>query len=128
MAEGSETEWPVLVLPVPAGAPRPVGNILAHAATWARDGEHIVYATKSTLFMCNRDGSDSREIITVAGVPFAPRFSPDGRRLRFTIQDTKQRTSSLWEVAADGKGLHSVLAGANNPPQRSDANCPPLPH
>jgi len=125
MAEGSETEWPVLVLPVPAGAPRPVENILAHAATWARDGEHIVYATKSTLFICNQDGSDSREIITVAGVPFAPRFSPDGRGLRFTIQDTKQRTSSLWEVSADGKGLHAVLAGWNKPPQEFDGNWTP---
>jgi len=120
MAEGSETEWPVWILPVPAGAPQPVGNILAHAATWAPDGQHIVYATKSTLFTCNQDGSESREIITVAGVPFAPRFSPDGRRLRFTIQNTQQRTSSLWEVSADGKGLHAVLPAWNKPSQESD--------
>ncbi len=120
MAEGSETEWPVWMLPVPAGSPRPVGNILAHAATWTPDGQHIVYATKSTLFTCNQDGSESREIITVSGVPFAPRFSPDGRRLRFTIQDTKQRTSSLWEVSADGKGLHPVLPDWNKPAQEFD--------
>jgi hypothetical protein len=50
-------------------------------------------------------------------VPFAPRFSPDGRRLRFTIRDTNQRTSSLWEVSADGKGLHPVLPDWNKPPE-----------
>ena len=44
VAEGSETEWPVWVLPVPGGSLRPVGNILAHAAAWAPDGQHIVYA------------------------------------------------------------------------------------
>jgi len=93
VAEGSETEWPVWVLPLPAGSLRRVGNILAHAATWAPDGQHIVYAMKSSLYACNLDGADVRELITVAGVPFAPRFSPDGRRLRFTIQDTNQRTS-----------------------------------
>jgi serine/threonine protein kinase/Tol biopolymer transport system component len=122
MAEGSDTEWPIWVLPVPAGSPRPVGSILAHAAAWAPDGRRIVYASKSTLFTCNADGSDSRELLTVTGVPFAPRFSPDGHRLRFTIQDTKLRTSSLWEVTADGKNLHPVLPDWNKPAQEVDGN------
>jgi len=117
VAEGSETEWPVWVLPVPGGSLRPVGNILAHAATWVPDGQHIVYASKSSLYACNSDGTDSHAIITVQGVPFAPRFSPDGRRLRFTIRETNQRTSSLWEVSADGKDLHPVLPDWNKPAQ-----------
>ena len=119
VAEGSQTEWPVWVLPVPAGSMRPVGGILAHAATWAPDGQHIVYARNSSLYSCNADGSDSRELVTVQGVPLAPRFSPDGRRLRFTIRNTNQRTSSLWEVSADGKGLHPLLPGWNKPAQES---------
>ena len=76
MAEGSETEWPLWVLPVPGGSVRPVGNVLAHAATWAPDGKHIVYAWKSGLYECNADGSDSRQIITLPGVAFGPRFLP----------------------------------------------------
>jgi serine/threonine protein kinase/Tol biopolymer transport system component len=117
MAEGSETEWPVWVLPVPGGSVRPVGNILAHAAAWAPDGQHIVYAQKSGLYVCNTDGTDSHELITVPGVPLAPRFSPDGRRLRFTVRDTNQRTSSLWEVSTDGSGLHPLLPDWNKPAQ-----------
>ncbi|MGA9966933.1 MAG: protein kinase [Terriglobales bacterium] len=117
VAEGSETESPVWVLPLPAGTVRSVGNILAHAAAWTPDGEHIVYAQNSSLHACNTDGTDSRELITVQGVPFAPRFSPDGQRLRFTIRDTNQRTSSLWEVSASGKDLHPVLPEWNKPAQ-----------
>jgi Tol biopolymer transport system component len=117
MAEGSETEWPVWVLPVPGGSLRPVGNVLAHAATWAPDGQHIVYAWKSGLYECNADGGDSRRLLTVPGVAFAQRFSPDGRRLRFTLRNTAQRTSSLWEVAADGTGLHAVLPDWSKPAQ-----------
>ncbi len=125
VAEGSETEWPVWVLPVPAGSIRPVGNILAHAATWAPDGQHIVYARNSSLYLCNADGTDSRELLAVQGVPLAPRFSPDGRRLRFTIRNTNQRTSTLWEVAADGKGLHPLLPDWNRPAQESGGTWTP---
>jgi len=108
-AEGSETEGPFWILPLPAGTPRQVGSILAHAAAWAPDGKHIVYAAKSSLYTCAVDGSDSRELITVEGIPLAPRFSPDGHQLRFTIRDMNHRTSSLWEILPDGKGLHPVL-------------------
>ena len=117
VAGGSETEWPLWVVTLPAGSSRPVGDILAHSATWVPDGQHIVYARNSSLYVCNADGTESRELISVQGVPFAPRFSPDGRRLRFTIRDTNQRTSSLWEVSADGKGLHPVLPNWNKPAQ-----------
>ncbi|MGA9448146.1 MAG: protein kinase [Candidatus Sulfotelmatobacter sp.] len=117
VAEGSDTEWPVWILPLPAGSLRAVGNILAHAATWAPDGQHIVYARNSSLYECNVDGSDSHELIAISGVPFAPRFSTDGRRLRFTIRDTDQRTSSLWEISPEGKNLHPVLPDWNKPAQ-----------
>jgi len=117
VAEGSDTEWPVWILPLPAGSLRPVENILAHAATWAPDGQHIVYARNSSLYACNIDGTDSHELVAVSGVPFAPRFSPDGRRLRFTIRNTDLRTSSLWEISPDGKNLHPVLPGWNKPSQ-----------
>jgi eukaryotic-like serine/threonine-protein kinase len=120
VAEGSETEWPVWVLQVPGGSLRQVDNIFTHAATWAPDGQHIVYAKNSTLYTCSLDGSDSRELVKVSGVPFSLRFSPDGSRLRFTIQDTNQHTSSLWEVAADGSGLRAVLPNWNKPAQESD--------
>ena len=117
IAEGSDTEWPVWIMPVPAGSMRPLSNILAHAAAWAPDGQHIVYARNSTLYICNADGTNAHELISVQGVPFAPRFSPDGKRLRFTIRNTDQRTSSLWEVSGDGENLHAVLADWNKPAQ-----------
>ena len=120
IAEGSQTEWPVWILPLPGGSLRPVGTILAHAAAWSPDGRHIVYANDSSLFLCNADGTNSTLLIKLQGVPFSPRFSQDGRRLRFTIRNTEQRTSSLWEVSSEGTNLHQILPNWNKPAQESD--------
>jgi eukaryotic-like serine/threonine-protein kinase len=120
IAEGSETEWPLWILPLPGGSPRQVGNTLAHAAAWVPDGQHIVYARGSTLYECSADGTDSRQLLALPGIPFALRFSPDGSRLRFTLRETDQHTSSLWEVTAEGKDLHALLPDWNKPAQESE--------
>ena len=117
--EGVEPESPLWVLPVPGGSPRRLGDITAHAATWTPDGRHIIYGNGSTLYLCNVDGTDSRKLVTVAGVPFGLRVSPDGSLLRFSVEDPVRHTSSLWEVAADGHGLHPLLLDWNKPPKES---------
>ena len=103
------------ILPVLGRSPRRVGNILALDATWSRDGEEVVYTTANCLYEARIDGNDSRKIVCVEGTPFWPRWSPDGSRLRFTVQASKSG-SSLWQVDADGSHLRPLLAGFNSPP------------
>ncbi len=117
--KAAETESAIWVMPVPGGSPRRVGNILAHAATWAPDGRHIFYSNGSTLYSSNVEGTESRKLVTVAGVPFGLRVSPDGTILRFSVEDPGQHTSSLWEVASDGRGLRPLLPEWNKPPMES---------
>jgi eukaryotic-like serine/threonine-protein kinase len=107
--EGAQPESSLWVLPVPGGSPRQLGDIKAHAAAWAPDGRHIIYSNDSNLYVCNADGTESHKLVSVPGVPFAIRSSPDGTRLRFGLRDPSQHTSSLWEVAVDGHGLHPLL-------------------
>ena len=113
----TETELPVWLLPLPSGAPRRLGDVIAHDGAWSRDGQQIVYANGSSLYVIKNDGSESRKLVTVAGVPLGPVFSPDGNRLRFTVNDPKTGSSSLWEVAKDGTGLHALLQGWPNSSQ-----------
>jgi serine/threonine protein kinase/Tol biopolymer transport system component len=117
--QSAEPESPLWVLPLPAGSPRRLGDILAHAAAWTPDGRNIVYSNGSTLYLCKADGTDSRKLLNVSGVPFDVGFSPDGRRLRFSVQDPSQHTSALWEAAADGRDLHPLLPGWNTPAAES---------
>src|SRR5262249_54074310 len=103
------------VAPVLGGFPRRVGNLLGHAATWSLDGQQIVYANGSTLYLAKSDGTESRKLVTVAGSPYWPRWSPDGSRLRFSIGGAHlSGLSSLWEVSADGANPHPLLPGWND--------------
>jgi len=100
------------VQPLPAGAPHPVGNIRAILATWTPDGTHIVYAdagNMGNIMMANKDGSEPHQLAKVSGLVFCIRYSPDGRRIRFDLHDPRIDSSSIWEMDANGKGIHPLF-------------------
>ena len=69
---GTEEEEPIWVVPLPSGTPRRVGNILAHDGTFSPDGQRLLYANGSALFLANLDGDQNRKLISVSGTPFQP--------------------------------------------------------
>ncbi|HEV3512638.1 MAG TPA: protein kinase [Candidatus Sulfotelmatobacter sp.] len=111
---GPETELQTWILPLPTGNPRRLSDIMAHWAAWSPDRKGLVFAKGSDIFLANADGANARKLITVSGRPWAIRFSPDGSRLRFTLDAPQTNSSSLWEVRADGSGLHALLS--DSPP------------
>jgi len=107
-------------IPLPAGAPRRLTDLPPTAATFSPDGTQIAFAVGSAVYLAKNDGSDSHQIAMVsgrvAGVPFANhgivtsmRFSPDGRRLRFAVDQSANATQFLWEMNRNGTGLHQLL-------------------
>jgi eukaryotic-like serine/threonine-protein kinase len=106
-------------LPLLGGSPRRLWNGVSGGGTWTPDGQRIVYASGSELYMGKSDGTEIRKLVTAPSAPLWPRFSPDGKVLRFTLLDPKTNLNSLWEVAADGTGLHSLLPGWN----KSSSDC-----
>jgi eukaryotic-like serine/threonine-protein kinase len=113
---GTEAEDPLWSLPLPSGAPRRLGDTVSHSATWSPDGRHLVFCEASDLYQANADGTDPHKLLTVQGTPKFLSFSPDGTRIRFTIQRPENSSNSLWEIRSDGSGLHPVLPGWHNPP------------
>ena len=113
------------VMPVLGGIERRVGDVRINhrflygiAATWTPDKSHIVYAKGTEMRLVRSDGSESRTLLTAPGIPFAPRVSPDGERLRYTVRDAKTGANALWEAGADGSNPHPLLpgwTGAQNP-------------
>ncbi len=117
-----ELGWPLWVMPLPAGAPRRIGNILATCAAWSPDGREIAYVRDRDLYRSKRDGSEARKLVTLPGTAWWLRWSPDGSRLRLTLGNPLSRIGALaiWDVLADGTRLHPFLPDWN---QSSAACC-----
>ena len=113
---GTEAEDPLWSLPLPSGAPRRLGDIVGHDGAWSPDGRHLLFFRVSDIYQANDDGTNPHKLLTVSGTPLLPRFSPDGTRIRFTIQRSQNNSYSLWEIRADGSDLHPVLPEWHNPP------------
>jgi Tol biopolymer transport system component len=94
---------------LPAGPPHRIGDILAHDACWAPDGLHLVYLNGKDLFVAKPDGTEIRKLATADGFTYSIRFSPDGTRLRFTVdQGNNSENVDFMEIGADGSGLHRL--------------------
>ena len=102
-------------LPLPAGTPRRLGDLLGRQATWSPDGSRLAVARGSEIYLAHSDGSEPHRLLNVAGIPGALQFSPDGQRLRYTLYETVN-TLSLWEVNVNGTNARPLLPGFRNPP------------
>jgi Tol biopolymer transport system component len=108
-------EAPLWTLSVLGGAPRRLGNLEGHSATWSPDGKTIAYAKGNEILLARSDGSESRRLLSTAGTSSDLRYSPDGTILRFTLNDPQTNNRSLWQASTDGSHLHPLLPGWSNP-------------
>lgn len=106
--EGTAKASPIWLLPLPAGPPRPLGTT-AYLGVWSPDGRHLLYPNGADLYEANPDGSDARKLATL-GTPISEvQVSPDGGKIRVTLNDVKTATSEFWELNRDGSQPHPLL-------------------
>jgi Tol biopolymer transport system component/DNA-binding winged helix-turn-helix (wHTH) protein len=110
----SATQQPLWIVPVDGGSAFKVSNVLVQDATWMPDGRSILYTSGNQLFVVSPEDGRSTVFATVAGPAFWPRWSPDGKVLRFTIINPIDHTSSLWEISQDNRTAHPILRSFNN--------------
>jgi len=100
------------ILPVAGGSAQPVDSVVATDAVWGERAETIFYCNGHDLYVVNRDGTNRRKILTVAGYVESLRRSPNSQLLRFTMTSRAMAgTRSIWEVSASGAGLSEVVPG-----------------
>src|SRR6201987_2469638 len=111
---GSEVEVPEWIVPVTGGSPRRLDDLMAHDGAWSPDRRLVAFAVADGLFLLDSN-NEKRKIFTASGIVLWPRWSPDGKRLRFTVEDSSTASSALWEISSDGIGANLVLPGWNKP-------------
>jgi Tol biopolymer transport system component len=106
--EGMELEKPLWVMPAQGGTPTRVGNVFCRSARWSPDNRTIACATGTSIILVGSEGSEPR---TLASFPFVPSdllWSPDGRRLRFMLQDVIPHLTSAWEMPVVDAGVSAT--------------------
>jgi eukaryotic-like serine/threonine-protein kinase len=119
---GSGALWRI---PILGGSASRIRNILAVDAAWSPDGAKLAYCNGGDLFLSERAGSDPRKLASLKDFLYAPQFSPDGKRIRFTVRELYTGARSLWEVTTEGTHLHPLLPGWQHPSTESDGKWTP---
>ncbi|MCU1240441.1 MAG: hypothetical protein JWO71_1167 [Candidatus Acidoferrum typicum] len=114
-----DDEMPLWLWPVQGGEPRRLGQATGHDPAWSPDGTQIVFVRGRSLYSIHHDGTQLRELVQTSGRPTGPAWSPDGERIRVAVDAGEYGNESLWEMSADGSGLHTILA--NGTPARQAA-------
>ena len=114
-----DDEMPLWLWPVQGGEPRRIGEAVGHDPAWSPDGSQIIYVRGRSLYTIRPDGTQLRELAHGPGLPHFPAWSPDGETIRFNMDKREDGTQAVWEMAADGSGLHLILASGRQPASQS---------
>jgi Tol biopolymer transport system component/DNA-binding winged helix-turn-helix (wHTH) protein len=97
--------------PTNGGPARPLGDIEAQfAAAFSPDGKVIAFAQHKTIYLTPDEGATYHRLLEAPGEVSWIRWSPDGKHLRFTVNDLKTNVGSLWE-SEDGGKIRRVQTG-----------------
>lgn len=95
------------VEPVIGGPARRLGNLNGEEAALSPSGNELVFGNENQLLVASRDGTGERVLATAPGKVLYPRWSPDGERIRYTVNGS-QSELTIWEIGADGSNPHAL--------------------
>ena len=116
--QGAPPRGPVRSVPVLGGSARRLGDFVAETAAWSADGKMLAFNNLGDLFLARADGTEPRRLLSVRGDIRHIAWSADNSHLRFDSSETAGTLGQqlLWDVSADGSGLHRLFEGWHNPP------------
>jgi len=102
-------QLPVWSLPLPAGAPRRMGDLVAESIAPSPNGEWFIYSRQDALYQASSDGSQTRKLLATAGSSFDLAVSPDGNKFSFSLADPRTGNSGIWMAGREGADPHALF-------------------
>jgi Tol biopolymer transport system component len=100
--EGVHTTNPMWVVPILGGAITRLGD--GFFPSFSPDGASVIYSTmEGDIFTLRTDGTERHKLANAGSEARGFSWSPDGKAIRF------DKDGKLWEMSADGSGLHRLL-------------------
>ncbi len=113
-------ELPLWIQPLPSGSAHSISDLSAQGGSWSPDGTQMVYASTNRLYLASGSGMNSKLLATFDARrgqrAYWPRWSPDGKCIRFSLYDSTRHASSLWEIDANGRLPRRLLPDWNANP------------
>jgi len=104
-----------LYIQAKGGTAQKLGDTLAYDAAWYPDAKRILYSADGTVYSTDITGKSRQRLFNVPGNAFWFRWSPNGKKLRFTVIDKKTEATSIWEVEAGSKEPHRLFSTLSYP-------------
>jgi Tol biopolymer transport system component len=98
------------------GRPLRIGTLTATDAVFTPDGRQVTYSTGDGIYTAGLAGTDPRKLVALEGIKRALDWSPDGRVLRFELEEPKAQTTAIWETDIGGHPAHPILPGWDDEP------------
>jgi Tol biopolymer transport system component/DNA-binding winged helix-turn-helix (wHTH) protein len=102
---------PLFIINLPSGAAKRVGNLVAFDGAWSPNGDALAISSEHDLLLVKADGTVVKVLAHRPGSVWWPRWSPDGKLIRFTESAPRTQTRSLWEVSTGGSSPQMMFGG-----------------
>jgi Tol biopolymer transport system component/DNA-binding winged helix-turn-helix (wHTH) protein len=112
-------------IPLPGGAPRRLGDLVAESIVPTPDGASLLYSDRRSIYQAAADGSQEKKLLDAPGSPMQLTISPDARKLVYTVFDANLGANTLWIADRDGSQAHPLFRATEDTQHDSCARWSP---
>jgi Tol biopolymer transport system component len=111
---------PLTTLPLPTNAPRRLDELLREFGFSSQAAQSLILNEEADIYLTKLDGSASRKITRIRGMPAWPRWSADGRVMGLMLPEPALDSAIFQDFSTSADSLHSLLVDGEKTPTEAN--------